>query len=316
MFLRKLAFLFVLFCSLSKGYAQFDAHFNNYFAITGYYNPAYSGNQNKLNIYGTYSLQLAGFTNAPQSMFAGVDVPFKLFGKKQGAGVGLFTESIGLFTNQRIWAQYAYRTSFLKGTLSFGAQLGALNVSFDPTEIDFGTDSDTSTDPAFPSATVKGLSLDVGLGVFYQHPKFYAGLSAAHLSAPTLLLGETNEMKINSTIYFTSGCNIQTTNPLLSIRPSMLLETDLTSYKLDLTGRLFYKKDNKTFYGGLSYSPSISVGFLVGIHMGAIKAGYSYEMFTSKIGISNGSHDIYICYSMDMNFMSKSKNKHKSIRIL
>jgi len=306
----------IILFSIPESKAQFDAHFSNYFALQSLYNPACSGKSDQLKIYAAYNMQLAGFKRAPSTMYAAVDMPFKLFQKKHGVGVGLYSDKIGLFTNQRIWAQYAYRTKLFGGQFSLGFQLGALNLSFDPSKLDLGENVDASNDPAFPSTTVNGVSLDTGFGAYYANKKFYAGFSATHLTAPVVSLGETNEMKIDPIIYFTSGCNIKTRNPLISIQPSMLLKTDMMSYKLDLTSRVFYKKGDKTFYGGLSYSPSTSVSFLAGVHMGKIRAGYAYEMYTSKVGIGNGSHDIYISYTVDMNFMSRSKNKHKSIRIL
>jgi type IX secretion system PorP/SprF family membrane protein len=311
-----LLFFCIALFSMKQSKAQFDAHFSNYFALHSLYNPACSGKQDKLNVYAAYNMQLAGFKNAPSTMYAGADIPFKFLNRKHGAGVGLYSDNIGLFSNQRIWLQYAYRTKLFNGNFSLGLQIGAVNISFDPSGIDLGENIDAANDPAFPTTKVNGVSLDAGFGAFYSHPLFYAGISATHLSAPMVSLGESNEMKIDPIIYFTSGCNIKTHNPLISVQPSLLLKTDLLSYKFDLTGRVFYKKGDKTFYGGLSYSPSTSVSFLAGVHMGKIKAGYAYEMYTSKVGIGNGSHDIYISYTIDMNFVNRGKNKHKSIRIL
>lgn len=56
--------------------------------------------------------------------------------------------------------------------------------------------------------------------------------------------------------------------------------------------------------------------FFLGMQLKDLTVGYAYNMFTSKIGALSGSHDIFVNYSMNMNFMGKSKNKHKSIRIL
>ena len=312
---KLLLFACLLLCSLTAK-AQFDAQFINYWALNGFYNPAYAGQTDKLNIYGTYSMQLAGFTNAPKSRYFGADMPFKFLNKKHGVGIGFFNESIGLFKNQRFWAQYSFKMKLLGGNLGIGAQIGALSISFDPDGIEFGGDESETNDPAFPSAAVNGMGLDLVLGVFYTHKLFYAGFSASHITAPSVHLGENNEMKIDPTLYLTGGCNIKTKNPLISIQPSVLLKTDMVAFKADLTARVLYTHEDKTFYGGLSYSPTNSVSFLFGANIKSINVGYAYELFTSKIGIGNGSHDLFVSYSMDMNFMGKSKNKHKSIRIL
>lgn len=319
MYSKKLLFVSFLLLCLLPVKAQFDVSFSNYWALTGFYNPASAGQDDRLNIYGTYSMQMMGFDNAPKSMYVGADMALKFLGKKHGVGAGFLNDAIGMFNNQRFWAQYAYKLDLFGGNLGIGVQLGALNLSFNPEGINFGGEDEgavDTNDPAFSSATASGMGFDLGAGVFYTHPLFYAGFSAAHLTAPTVKLGENNEMKVDPTLYFTGGCNIKTKNPLISIRPSVMMMTDLVGFKATMTGRALYAHGENTFYGGLSYSPTISVGFLFGAKIKDFTVGYAYEMFTSKIGAFNGSHDLVVGYSMDMNFMSKSKNKHKSIRIL
>lgn len=309
---RLILFASLLF-SFLPGKAQFDVQFSQYWGLMGYYNPAYAGQTDKLNIAGSYSQQLMGFTNAPKSMYFGADMPFKFVEKKFGVGAGFFNEGIGLFRNQRFWTQYSYKIKLNAGQLAIGVQLGTVNVSFDPTNINLG---DTETDEAFPTLKVTGNSFDAGLGAYYNYKDFYLGLSAAHINAPTVKLGENNELKIDPLYYLTGGCNIKTKSSLISIQPSFLLKSDLVTTKVDLTARLLYSLEDKVYYGGLSYSPGTSVTFLLGMKIKKITVGYAYDMFTSKIGVANGSHDLFVNYVMDLKFSGNSKNKHKSIRIL
>lgn len=316
---KRLCILCTFLCFFLAGKAQFDAQFSQYWALTGYYNPAFAGQNERLNIYGTYSMQLVGFTNAPKSMYFGADMPFKFLNKRHGVGIGFFNESIGLFKNQRFWAQYSFKLKLFGGSLGLGIQAGAVSVSFDPADLDFGNQKEgegDKNDPAFPSAASNGMGLDLCAGLYYTHPLFYAGFSAWHLTSPLVRFGENNEMQIDPVLYFTAGCNIKTKSPLISIQPSVLLKTDMVSTKLDLTARLFYKWHEKDFYGGLSYSPGTSVTVALGGKIKDISVGYAYEIFTSKIGAGSGSHDLVVNYSLNMNFFGKSKNKHKSIRIL
>ena len=87
--IRTVVLLAVLLACVGAARAQFDARFNQYWGVEGYYHPAWAGKTNELRIQGAYSLQLTGFTHAPGSMYAGADVPFTLFGQKHGAGGGL-----------------------------------------------------------------------------------------------------------------------------------------------------------------------------------------------------------------------------------
>ena len=322
--MNRFCLIFILFSlallSPLKVKAQYDVHFNQYWGLKGFYNPAWAGQTDKLNISGTYSMQMMGFTRAPRTMFFGADMPFSLFNKKHGAGAGFFSDAVGLFRNQRTWLQYSYKHQFRKSKsrLGIGIQVGIINVAFDPTDINLGEVDD---DPAFPKQEESGTSLDFGVGAFYSHPKFYVGFSGQHLTMPTLELGTTeagttSKIKIDPMVYFTGGYNIQTRNPLVSIQPSMLLQSDFSSMRLDMTGRVMYTFSERVFVGGLTYSPGISFTFSLGATIRGITVGYAYEAYTSKIGIGNGSHDLVVSYAMDINLFKKSKNKHKSVRIL
>ncbi len=312
-------FSFSLLLLSLKARAQFDVHFTQYWDLNGYYNPAWAGQTDKLNIAGTYSMQLTNFKHAPRTMYFGADMPFSLFNKKHGVGAGFLNDAIGLFKTKRVWGQYSYKFKIKKGLLGAGIQIGLITTSFDPKDLDLGESAEN--DPAFPTTEQNGMGLDLGVGAFYSHPKFYVGFSGQHLTSPELEfssgeMGETSKIKIKPTLYFTTGYNIQTHNPLISIQPSVMMQTDMNAVRVDLTGRFFYTFEDKKFALGLTYTPATSVTFSLGAIIKSIKVGYAYEMYTSGIGLGNGSHDIVLNYAMDINLFKKSKNKHKSIRIL
>ena len=173
--LKCLILICLLFC-VAEGRAQFDARFSQYWVVKGYYHPGWAGQtDNKMNIYGSYGMQLMGFTHAPRVMYFGADMPFSLFNKQHGVGVGFFNEAIGLFRNQRFWGQYAYQMKIRKGKLGIGLQVGMLTVAFDPSDINLGDETD---DDAFPTTSESGTSVDLGVGAYYSHLKFYAAFSA------------------------------------------------------------------------------------------------------------------------------------------
>lgn len=94
------------------------------------------------------------------------------------------------------------------------------------------------------------------------------------------------------------------------------MRTDGVTYRGDITGRLVYSYDKKMMYGGISYSPTNSVTFLIGGNVHGIVLGYSYELYTSAINPGNGSHELFVGYQMDVNLAKKGRNKHKSVRFL
>ena len=113
-----------------------------------------------------------------------------------------------------------------------------------------------------------------------------------------------------------AGGNIPLKNTLITIQPSVMIMTDLVSYRTDITAKGSYKYKNRTFFGGATYSPSTSVAMFLGVELMNITLSYGYELFTSGVGASHGNHDIYLGYDFDFDIFKKGKNKHNSIRVL
>ena len=229
-----------------------------------------------------------------------------------GVGLQFMNDKIGLFTHQRLAMQYAFRLKMFGGQLAAGISAGLLSETFDGTKVDL---EDTS-DPAFSSSKLDGNSIDLGAALYYTHKNWYAGLSVQHLNSPLINLGDKNELQVDATYYLTGGCDIRLRNPFVTIKPSLLVRTDGTAWRGDITGRVVYTNDRKMMYGGIGYSPTNSVTFLVGGRVHGVVLGYSYEMYTSGVNPGNGSHELYVGYQVDLNLSKKGRNLHKSVRTL
>lgn len=292
--------------------AQYDVLFSHYWDMETTFNPGAVGKQAKLNINGAYAMSMVGFEDSPNTFYVGGDLPFFALNSYHGVGGSLMSDQLGAFTHQNIAVQYAHKRKLFGGTISVGVQVGFLSEKFDGSDIDL----EDSSDPAFASGEMNGSSIDLGAGLYYTHGRWYVGLSAKHLTAPLVELGETNELQIDRTYYLTGGYNIRLRNPFLSIPTSVLVRTDMVGYRADVTGRLQYNHDNKNMYAGVTYSPTNSVTVLVGGNFHGINVGYSYEIYTSAISPANGSHELFVGYQQDLNLYKKGKNKHKSVRHL
>lgn len=292
--------------------AQYDPSFSHYFDMEPSFNVASVGKATKLNIAAAYGIQMAGYERNPQTMYASADMPVYFMRSYHGVGVQLVSDRIGLFNHTRIEGQYAYKFRLFGGQMSVGVQAGLISESFDGSKLDIAD----SSDPAFISSQVEGHQIDLSAGLYYKRGPLFVGLSANHINAPLVELGEKNELQIDRTYYFTGGYNIKLRNPFLTIKPSVLVKTDLVAYRADVTGRLVYTTDQKMMYLGVGYSPTNSVTLLVGGNVHGIMLGYSYEYYTNGVGMINGSHELFIGYQMDINLVKKGKNKHQSVRIL
>ncbi len=293
-------------------HAQYDPEFSHYFDMEPSFNPASAGKESKLNITAAYNMALVGFENNPNTVYAAADLPFYFLKAYHGAGLQFVNDRLGIFAHQRFELQYAAKFKLFGGTMSIGAQIGLIMESLDTEDLDL----EDSSDPAFSSSDQSGNGLDVGLGLYYLRKDFYAGLSAQHLTSPTISLGETNELAIDATYYFTAGYNIRLRNPFLQIKPSVMLRTDTANWRGDITARVQYTTDKRMMYIGLGCSPTNSVTLFVGGNFHGVVVGYSYEYYTSGLSVTNGGHELVVGYQMDVNLVKKGRNRHQSVRIL
>mgnify|MGYP002521373754 CR=1 FL=1 len=302
----------ILLLAVFSARAQYDVAFSHYWAMEPSFNPASAGKESKINVTGAYAMTLTGFENNPKTMYVGGDMPFYFLKSYHGVGLQVLNDEIGLFSHKKFALQYAYKHRLFGGMLSVGLQAGMLSETFDGSKVD----TETPSDPAFPSSEATGSGFDLGAGLYYVHRDWYVGLSAQHLNSPNVDLGETQNFQVSPTYYLTGGYNIKLRNPFLSIHPSALARTDGTGYRVDISGRVKYTHEKKMLYAGLGYSPTNSVTVMVGGNFHGICLGYSYEIYTTAISMGNGSHELFVGYQTDINMTKKGRNKHKSVRFL
>ena len=136
--------------------------------------------------------------------------------------------------------------------------------------------------------------------------------------SPSVSLGEAkaNEFEVPATFYLTGGYNIKLKNPLLQVQTSAILRSDLYAWRADVTARLTYKGPKGRMYFGAGYSPTISASVFIGGDFHGVRLGYCYEIYTSGIGALQGTHEISLGYTTDLDLFKKGKNRHQSVRLL
>ena len=305
--------------------AQSDPLFTQYWALPTLLNPANTGNTDFLRIRGGARLQWIGIEHAPKTFLATGDMPFKVGTKRIGAGVTLWQESIGLFSNLLVSAQGSYKLNVLKGKLGIGIQVGYYNSRFRGTDVYIPDNDDyhQGNDPGIPNQDLSGNAIDVSLGVDYTHKYFHVGLSGLHLTNPKVKMGvegnENSEMQqyeteLSRAIYFNADGNIGISNTLFTLQPSLLIGTDLTDFSADITMRATY---NKFITFGIGYRWNDAVCLMIGAEFKNFFLGYAFDYPTSAISrASAGSHEIVAGYQLKIDMTGKNKNKHRSIRIM
>lgn len=302
--------------------AQVDAQFTQYFEVPNYYNPSAIGYNDYLRIRAGSRLQWIGIPKAPKTFLITGDMPLKLFNKRFGLGLVLQQESMGLYKNMSAGVQAGYKLKLWKGQLTIGVQLGLIDESFKGSEVVLPDDDDyhQGSDDAIPTTDIRGTAFDIAAGVFYTHRWFWAGISATHLTSPTITMStdgseaKNYEFKAGRVLYFMGGSNIPIKNTLFEIQPSVLVKSDFTFTQAEITGRVRY---NKFLTAGVGYRLNDAISAMLSAEFKGFFLGYSYDYPLSAISkASSGSHEIFAGYSLKLDFSEKNKNKHKSIRIM
>ena len=175
-------------------------------------------------------------------------------------------------------------------------------------------------DDAIPKTDVSGNALDLGVGLHYQHKYWWAGISATHLTEPSVeMKAEGNEedlyiFEAGRTYYFMAGGNIPIKNTLFELQPSVFVKTDFNLFQAEATMRVRY---NKFITGGVAYRHNDAVSLVAGVEIKNFVVGYSYDYPISDISkATSGSHEVFVNYNVKLNLVEKNKNKHKSIRLM
>lgn len=314
--------------AIPAAFAQTDPSLTQYFQAPTFFNPAAAGSTDLLRIRGGSRMQWVGIDGAPRDFMATADVPFKLFNRRWGGGATMFQESMGLYKTFSINAQLSARQKIGKGFLTLGVQVGYLTQSFQGSKVEIPDDDDyhESTDEAIPNIDVSGDNVDLAVGLAYSHKWFDVGLSCSHLLSPTINMKregdqgagsseeQSFEFNFRRNLYFTASSNIPIKNTLFEVLPSVMVRTDLHGVQADITARVRWKK---FLTAGIGYRTQDAVSVMLQGEFKGIILAYSYDYATSAImRASSGSHEVWVGYSLKLNFGEKNRNKHKSIRIM
>lgn len=304
----------LLWLNLLSAHAQQVPAFTHYWMLPAAYNPAAAGRSELLNVVVAYNSQLTGYERAPRTMLGAVDVQLSTGSLRHGVGAYMLKDALGLFDHTRLSAQYNYQLRLWGGTLAIGGQLDLLNETFKGTKLDV----EDASDQALPRTDVNGSKLDASAGLYYtaKGGRWYAALSALHLTAPTVTLGETYHYGIKRTFFAMGGYNIPTRWAFLTLHPSVFGAYDGADYMATATLRADYRHEGRYLFGAASYSVDRSVAIAIGGQWRGIVLTYSYEAYMGGVGLGHGSHEVVVGYQMPLSLGKKQKNRHKSVRLL
>lgn len=333
---RYIVLLCGLMCCVALVRAQFDPQVGQYMFMQPTYNPAAVGDGDMMRVFGSHRMQFTGIMDAPMTTYFSFSSPFVIGKTRHAAGIRFVNDRFGLFSNQSLYGTYAYKIRLGKGYLSVGADVGFLNLSFAVDSVNLTNIAQIednayhmATDEAIPTgggaSGVSGMTFDMGVGVYYSSPTWWAGASYGHVLNPVLEWADRAETKVRGTFYATGGYNWRLRNKSWVLKPSAMLTTDFVAWDLNLT--MLAQVNNRFRFGmggrfaavevdeAVKASGALNVLFSVDIVSG-LELGYTYELpLNSLLRESYGSHEIYLAYGFNV-LKPKRTNKYKSVRFL
>jgi type IX secretion system PorP/SprF family membrane protein len=288
---------------MQLAYAQQDAQFTMYMFNRLYYNPAYAAVPTNFNVSLHYRNQWANFKEAPVTQNLSAILPFVR--NNFGIGLNVQNDQLGVTGNMRVDASFAYKIDVGDGKLSFGLSAGLQQY-----RINGSLNLENQTDNTFNGFAPK-MSPDFGFGVYFNKPRYFAGLSAMHLNGARRSLTGYTVGDIYASVarhyYATAGYNIEITDKFM-LTPSFISafsESKLfaNNFSTTVSLKMEYKE---MIWVGTNYRTGDALNFFTGINLGRINAdifkeniriGYAFDWTNGRIpGYNSGSHEIFISY--------------------
>lgn len=284
-------FIAITIISIYNIQAQNDAKLSIFNYNPLFYNPAFAGSADGLNIVGMYSSQWVGFDGAPKTQYLSADTKSL---KKIGYGISLYNDVIGPKKEYNIEGNFSYYIKLdRKYKLVLGVKGGINSYNIDKNNLDiyepgevvdnFGTESKTS--PIF------------GAGAIFYSDKFYVGISSPNLiqanysSNGTILSQRKNYYYTNFGYQFEIERDITLTPALLDRVTAGAPISVMTSLNLNWRNK---------YLASVNFDYNSSVGAFLGIQLiDDLKVGYAYDISTNKFSnYNNGSHTFFISYTL------------------
>ena len=269
-------------------------------------NPAYAGNREATGFNFYQRSQWAGLQGAPQTTSASLDGIISK--SKLGWGVQIYDDKLGVekADGVNLMASTKIRVT-KKGILSGGLSRGPMNY-----RIDLMSLSDKvaqQNDPVYFANMNKWMP-SVGMGVYYNTDKFYAGISFPNVLKSRLAnidLVKSGIQKVNQQhIFITSGYVFDISEEV-KLKPSTMIKmVSGAPIEADLNTNIWL---HDVVGLGVSYRTGDAVVGMAEVQINDnIRFGYAYDMTISPLKYyNNGSHELMLRYEFGT-ILSKVKS--------
>lgn len=294
--------------------AQQQPQFTHYGLNGMSLNPAYAGikGQGEVNLIGRYQYYNYGTygdaNGSPRTGLISVSLP--ILAVSGGVGLSVYYDQAGMAKMTNAALSYSQHIKLGSGKLGIGIQgiytyLGkGTYIAIDENDINVPQDASDN-------------KFDLGAGVWYESPKFYAGLSLNNLVRSEYSFksggteGTPSKYLAENHAYFTAGYNIDATSSVV-VTPMALVKAVLpgnfssaskfdNSKNYSFEGGVRATIDDK-YWIGANYRHEESVSGLLGLGFAKdnnIRVGYAFDFVAfNQDARAFGSHEIMLSYRL------------------
>jgi len=269
--------------------AQQDAVYSQYLFNGLAVNPAYAGSKTYLSTAAFFRQQWVKIEGAPKTISLSAHAPFR---QKNGWGVSLENDRIGLVNQTRISLDYAYSIPCRIGRLGMGLRGSVLHY--------MGVFSQAhliqENDQAF-SNNINIWRPNFGFGIYLNNEKYFAGLSVPHLLNTKLANDEIDISAARESrhYYLTTGY-VFSLSPALKLRPSLLARYVANApVQADISTSLICY-DMLSIGAGYRTNSNVYATAMVQINK-KFRMGYSFDYATTALHkYTSGTHEIILGY--------------------
>jgi type IX secretion system PorP/SprF family membrane protein len=295
-YIKKILWAFLLGMGFSS-YGQQDPLFTQYMFNKLVVNPAYAGSHEQLAIDVVNRNQWAGIDGAPNTFSFGAHLATA--NRKVGLGLYGYRDELGPSVNQGLMAAYSYRLLFDNSTLSFGLQGGIKYFDYNWSRMVL-----LDPDNLFTPGEINRITPDMNLGVYFESPRFFAGLSSKQLleneyGKMTDSDGNSSFSRLLRHFYLMTGA-VFPVGENIGFRPSLLAKyVKNAPLQWDLNASFVF---NRLFWVGASFRTKKAVAFLAEFRINDwARLGYSYDLYLDDLQSFNyGSHEIRLGFDLNI----------------
>lgn len=276
--------------------AQQDPIYSQYMFNPLALNPAYAGSKDALSMMLISRHQWVGFKGAPATQFIMAHTPVGT--SNVGLGLNIINDKTGPVTQTGVYVDYSYRIKVRSNAyLSMGLKGGMNHMQNDISRL---ATQNPNPDPVQMEKIEYKNLLNIGAGIYFYTPRFYAGLSVPKLmenkfTDPSASIN--SEGKEVRHYYAMTGAVFQISDQV-KLKPTLLLRlTQGTSPSTDVNLNALI---GENLWVGVMYRISDSYGInLKYMITQQFYAGYAFDKNTNELkNYNNGTHEIMIGYDL------------------